>query len=269
MPKIIFATTFTGKTPWGGTGTKSIEAEGKGGGFKGQTWYDNRYKLYREFTLKSLMNQTDKDFLIWLQFRPEEKDNPTTAKIESQLKLSGLKYIMTFDSPIMMEDRAPWHNVDLIERATRSLKQLEPIEEDYVVEVNLDSDDMVHKRFVEILKTKETKDRKAFFMRKGFMYSVDNRLADWNNPYSMSIYAIVYPTPIFLDAQKHFDYQNGLNSHEQIPKLFDAEELPDGMYCCLYHGFNISTIWGHDYMGKEYYYEDEKEIILKDFKTND
>jgi len=253
--KIIVAIPFTGKTPYGD-------------GFRGQPWYKFRYKVFREYTLKSLMNQTDKDFLIWVQLRPQEETNPITKKIEDELKKSGLDYVMTFNGPIIMEDRALEHNVDLIERAGKSLKKLGEIKDNYVVEISLDSDDMIHKKFVELLRTKEITDRKAFYMKKGFMYSVNNRLADWNNPFSMSIYAITYLTDIFLDAKKHFDYQNGFNSHEQIPDKFDAELLPDGLFCCIYHTMNISTTWEHQYMGKEYYYADEIENTLKDFKIN-
>lgn len=270
MPKIIFSTPFTGKTPWQGEYLlKPIKSKGwsdGGGGFKGQDWFERRHKIFRELTLKSLANQTDKDFLIWLQFRPEEKNNPVTEKIENEIKKSGLKYILTFDGPIMMEDQATWHNFNLIERAERSLKQLEPIDEDYVVEFSLDSDDMVHKRMVELLKSKEMKEHGAFYMKKGFMYSVDGKMADWENPHSMSLYAIVYPTDVFLDATQHFMHQNGLDSHEQIPKLFDAELLPDGMFCCPYHALNISTVWDHPFRKKEYFYQDEIEQILKDFK---
>lgn len=254
MPKIIFSIPFTGKTPYGN-------------GFSGQDWYDYRANIFKDYTLKSLMNQTDKDFIIWAHFRPEEEANPTTKIIENALEESGLDYILTFNGPIIMEDRATWHNVDLIERAEKSLKKLEPIEDEWVVEISLDSDDMVFNRLVEIIKTKEMRTRGAFFMKRGFMYDSENkRMASWNNPFSMSVYAITYPTNIFLDAKKHFIYQRGFNSHEQIPKLFNAEQLPDGMYCVLTHGKNISTVWEHEYREQEFYYEDEVNNILKDFK---
>jgi Putative rhamnosyl transferase len=252
MNKIIFAIPFTGKTPNSDTQT--------------QEWFDFRAEIFKDFTLKSLENQTDKDFLLWLQFKATDEDNSTVEKIKEALDKSGLQYKMTFQSPIMMEDKATWHNEDLIERAEKSLKQLEPIKEDYVIEVGLDSDDMVHKTFVEILKGKEWSERKAFYMHKGYAYSIDGRMSKWNNRFSMSIYAIMYPTEIFLDAKKHFEYQEGFNSHEQIPIKFLAELLPDGLYCSVIHGTNISTVWGHPYQGEEIFYSDEIEDILKQFK---
>jgi hypothetical protein len=251
--QVVISTPFTGKTP-------------HGNGFKGQDWFDFRAHLYVNFCVKNLAKQTDKDFLVWLQFRTQEKTNETTHKIESALKDAGLKYVITYNGPIMMEDRATWHNDDLIERSVKSLAVLgEHITDEWVCEINLDSDDMVASDFVETIKKYPPKDRGAFYMQQGYVYSIEDRLATWHNPTSMSIYAIVYPTKIFLDAKEHFEYQKGFNSHEQIPDKFDAQLLPDGMYCALVHGNNISTTWGHQFMGKEFYFEKEKRQILNKF----
>jgi hypothetical protein len=261
---IIFSTPFTGKTPWGD-------------GFKSQEWFDRRADIYIEYTLKCLEKQTDKDFLIWLQFRPEEESNPTTKKIEDALKKTGLQYILTFNSPIMMEDRAIWHNIDLKERTEKSMKVLEPlIKEDWVCEVNLDSDDMVSHDFTEVLKSKTPFEGQAFNLQKGYMMEIGEvtRLAEWNNPISMSIYAIVYPTKVFLDPKEHWLYQRGninsqaltsLNSHEQIPQIFKSELLPDGMFCCLYNHWNISTLWNHPFRGQEIYSQTDKNNIINKF----
>jgi hypothetical protein len=248
---IIFSIPVTGKTQ-------------HGDGFKGQDWFDFRAGVFEQYTAKNLHKQTDKDFLVWLQFRPQEKDNPTTKRFEKALK--GLNYIITYNSPIMMEDKATWHNDNLIERSVSSLGALQGhINDDWVVEVGLDSDDMVRDDFVSYLKTREMKNNGAFYMQKGWVYSLSDRLAEWNNPRSMSIYAITYPRDIFLDAKKHFEYQKGFNSHEQIPEKFDAELLPDGMYCATTHGKNISTEWNHRFRGKEIYNESDKKIILNHF----
>ena len=253
MIKVIFSIPFTGKTPYSDNQT--------------QTWYDFRAGIFEKYTLKSLENQTDKDFLIWLQFRPEEINNPTTKKIDKALKKSKLDYIMTFNGPIMKEDRATWHNQDLIERAEKSLKELEPKvkEFNYIYETNLDSDDMVYKDFVKVLKQEPFRERGALYQKDGFIYEISGRLAFWHNPISQQNYTIMYPVDIFLDAKKHFEYQNGLDSHEQIPEKFNAKEMPKGFYCAIIHGTNISTVWGHPFMGQEIFYEEEKESILKDF----
>jgi len=252
MVKYIFNCPFTGKG-------------NIGNGFRGQDWYDLRAKIFNENTLKSLMNQSDKDFLLWLQFRPKEKKNPTTQKIENALKKSGLEYVMTFNGIMMYDDRGTEHNKNLVERTAKSLKSIE-IEAEYVYETNLDSDDMLHRDFVRIVKSEPFRNQGALYCKEGYVYEMSGRLADWYNPTANQNYTIMYPTHIYLDAKKHYEYQNGLQSHEQIPKKFDSEEMPEDMYCSLIHGTNISTKWGHQFQGKEYYYELDKQQILNNFK---
>ena len=111
------------------------------------------------------MNQTNKDFFLWLTFRSKEMDNPVTDKIFSILKDSGINYLMTFNGTMFTEDRATWHNEDLPERLKNTLDFLKERigESDYIYETNLDSDDMIHKDFSkEIIRTK--------FKNKGALY---------------------------------------------------------------------------------------------------
>jgi hypothetical protein len=254
--KVIFSIPFTGKMPF-----KDVDGDE---GFKSQHWFCHRSDIFEDYTLKSLANQTDKDFLVWLQFRPKEKTNPVLKKIKRVMRESGLNFICTFNGVILREDKAHWHNEDLLERAEKSLSQLGEIKEDSVIEVGLDSDDMVISNFVEYIKKEE--EAEAYYMRGGYVYSTDGRLSEWYNPESMSIYAIRYSTEVFLNAKKHFEYQKGFSSHEQIPRIFKAKQLPDGMYCATTHGQNISTVWEHPFREQEIYSETQKKQILRQFK---
>ena len=236
MIKHIFYTTMTGR--------------GLYEGFRGQDWYDYRLGIFKNYTLKSLIGQTDKDFTLWMSFRPQEIDNPTTKKFEEAINDSGINYVLTFDGMIMYDDRSN-RNIDLVERTKKSLKLLEPITEEYIYETHFDSDDTVSNNFVEVVKSYPFKGRGALYMKDGYVYNTDGRIAKWHNPYSQQNYTIMYPRDIYLDAEKRYEYQNGLHSHEEIPKKFNAEELPKGMYCTVVHGKNISTVWDHPYRGKE------------------
>lgn len=245
MIKHIFYTTVTGR--------------GKFDGFRGQEWYDYRLEIFKNYTLKSLLSQTDKDFTLWMSFRPQEIDNPTTEKIEKAIREAGINYVLTFDGMIMYDDRSD-RNSNLIERTANSLLLLEPIEEDYVYETHFDSDDMVSKNFVKLVKSYPFKERGALYMKDGYVLNTDGRVAEWHNPTSQQNYTIMYPRKIYLDPFDRYKYQNGLHTHEEIPSKFNAEELPKGMYCSVIHGKNISTIWGHPFMGKEV-----DKSILKEF----
>ena len=51
------------------------------GGFRGDTWFRHRIDIFKNHTLKSLKNQSNKDFTLWLWMRPEEKNNPLTREL--------------------------------------------------------------------------------------------------------------------------------------------------------------------------------------------
>jgi len=241
MIKHIFYCPFTGKTP-------------HGDGFKSQEWYDHRFELFRDYTLACLKKQTNKDFIFWASFRPQEIDNPTTDKIKTEVEKSGINYLLTFRGTMMTEDRATWHNTDLKERLGECLPILREFvgEVDYIYETNLDSDDMVSKNFSELVVSKPFKNKGALFMKDGYAYLPEGKLADWYNPESNQNYTIMFPVDIYFDAEKRLEYLGGLKTHEEIPILFDAEEMPEKMYCTIIHGENISTIWEHPFRGKEY-----------------
>jgi len=252
MPKCIISTPFTGKR------TET--------GFSGQKWYDWRYKIFKNYTLESLKNQTDKDFFWWLQFRPEEKHNPTTIKIRKELDKSGLNYKMTFHGINFIDDMRTEINADLEERLEKMYAELPQFHKQNIYEVMLDSDDTLHKDYVEMVKKKPLRERGACHMRQGYIYSIqDDRLAHWTTPNSNQDYLIMFPNEIYYDPKKRLEYLKGLESHEQVPQLFNSEELPAGMFCNISHGFNISSVWGHQFMGQEIYDEGIKQNILNDF----
>jgi len=256
MNKHIFYIPFTGK--------------GLYQGFRGQAWYDLREEIFKKYTLQSLMNQTNKEFGIWLSFRPEEKNNPTTKKILNALDKSWLNYVATFNGIMMTDDRGVEHNEDLEERLSKSLPEVEKLlgGVEYIYETNLDSDDTLHKTFSEIVQKKEYQAGGALYMKKGFAYNIKDRLVEWNNPVSNQNYTIMFPRDFYLDANKRLMYLHGLKTHEEVPLRFNSEQMPDGLYCSVIHGTNISTVWNHPFMGKEIFYEDEKQFILKEFGIN-
>ncbi len=254
--KMVFQTPFTGKTP-GKDGT----------GFSGQEWYDKRADIFINYTLESLKKQTVKNFLLWITFRPQELLNPTTKLIARALTKSGIPNIMSFNGTMFLQDKAIWHNTDLQERLKKCLPTLKEFigDADYVYETNLDSDDTLHRKFSEIVQNYKPKKNGALYMQKGFVYHTQGRVADWFNPVSQQNYTIMFPSKTYLDAKKRLEYLDGFNTHEQIPTKFEAQKMPDGLYCSIIHGSNISTVWQHPFMGEEKYYEDVKQDIIKDF----
>ena len=251
MVKHIFQIPFTGKTPSGDTMT--------------QEWFDKRADIFEKYTVKSLRKQTNQDFYVWLTFRPEDAENPTTSRIIKSLE--GLRAIATFNGTMFTEDRATWHNDDLKERLGKTLPDIGVFikSADYIYETNLDSDDMLHKDFSKNILSTMPRERGAFFCKNGYAYNTSDRLAEWNNPVSNQNYTIMFLAEHYFNAEKRLQYLNGFKSHEEVPQKFDAKEMLDGSYCTIIHGDNISTIWEHHFRGREIYSEDEKFSILNDY----
>lgn len=73
--------------------------------FRGQEWYRYRIDIFKRYTLNSLLCQTNRNFVLWLAFRPEEKDNPLTLELEEYLKQKGVVAFMTFDGLPYWDDK--------------------------------------------------------------------------------------------------------------------------------------------------------------------
>jgi len=234
--------------------------------YKGDSWFQYRANIFRDYVVKSLKAQTTKDFTIWISFRPEEKDNPVVTQIAKDIEDAGLKHIFTFDGVMMHDDRGTWHNQDLEERMQKSLdylkEWLEPSE--WIYKTDLGSDDMFSKIALEEIQKVEPKERGATYYFSGYiMDMVGDRIAEWNRDSSCSKYTVIYPSDAFFDASKHLEYVKGLESHELLPQIFDATKLPDGRYMCGVHRGNISTTWDNSFRGKQFNDIDKKAIKEK------
>ena len=88
-----------------------------------------------------------------------------------------------------------------------------------------------------------------------------NKEKSHHNP---PFHTIIFPKEYFFDPARYLQYFKGFKSHEDIPNVFNCQNLKDGRYCVLIHDQHISTIWDHPYKGKEIEGE-EKENALIDF----
>ena len=188
-----------------------VTGVGLGGGFKSNRWFAHRIKIFKEYTLKSLANQNNKDFLVWVWMRPEEKENPLTQEIINALEDSGLTYHISYDGLLYWDDKFTvqnlktklrnfakmfwdgWHEKDLkpisqilkyaweeknktlpkrLKHALEGLKTALRVKEyDWVYLTRLDSDDMLHMEAVDLIQSREPDWKKALVMDKGYMYN--------------------------------------------------------------------------------------------------
>jgi len=266
-------------TPFTGLGAGA----GKGSrGFKGDEWFKERIKIFKENTLKSLQNQSNQFFVHWISFRPEEVKNSLTQGLFNYLCGAEWRTIFTFGGLPFWDDKFDrTEKKDLKKRLKDILPTFKETVGDakYVYETILASDDMLHEDAVTEIQKQPFVEKGALVYWNGYLRDMDNdRLAEWNPPegHLPPFYTIMYPADVFLDPKKHYEYIKDMKSHEDVIKLFECKSLSDGKYMVNTHGSNLSTTWmgykhdalektQHDFIGKEFTDEAEKKRIISKF----
>lgn len=230
-------------------------------GYRGDEWFKRRIELFHKYTLKSLLKQKEQDFIIWCSFRPEEKYNPLVKTIEI-----SHKHIFTFGGIPIWDDKKENEEQGLLGRLKATLPELKEIVGNKNVKlVNVASDDMYSEEVVESIKEQPFEEGIVLTHRLGYIYSVEDRLAEWNPITHPPFHTIMYSNETFLNPQKHYDFIKECKSHELIPEIFKEIRMPDRRYCVLVHNENISTTFEHPFKGQEIYSETEKLKILNKF----
>jgi len=230
--------------------------------YRGDDWFKYRIELFHQYTLKSLLNQTDKDFIIWLQFREEERDNPL---IETMY--IPHKHIFTFNGIVLWDDKKENEHKGLLDRLEKTLPELEEIIGDRDVKMlNVASDDMYSSEVIDSINKEKFKNGRVLTHKHGYVYShTEDRLAEWLPRTNPPFYCLMMDNKTFLNPKEHFKRLSKMKSHEDVIVAFKEKEMPDGRYCVLTHNGNISTFFDHPFSREEVYYEDTKKIIKNKF----
>lgn len=268
------------------------------GGFRGQQWFIKRIEIFKQYTLKSLLNQTNKNFVVWISFRARERNNPLVQELEVYLNAINFPFVFTFDGLMYADDRYFPHfknrlpffkrvvrgcwrskkfnlyamyevlqdkNASLQKRVENSLNVLKPIfaRADFVYMTRIDSDDMFHKDTMQEIQ--ETRPQyKAVTIPKGYVYNrITRELSTWDPTTNPPFHTIIFPYDVFFDAEKYVEYLGEYRTHEDVVKLYDHKKIKKRLYCVLTHSWNISTAYSHRFRGMKC-----KNNILKNFGIN-
>ncbi len=238
----IINTVFTGRgTPRMGEDGRVVE--------ESEEWIQKRIYIFKKYTLASLRNQTNKNFLHWICFR---NHHPAWDKLGEYLKSINYNFVFTFSGQCHWDDRAS--NKTLEQKNINSLVVLEPYlkGKKWVYYTLLDSDDMFTKDAVELIQQQEPEEGKSLIFQKGYAINYFTKeIADWFCV-SPPFYTIIYPGEVFSDAKEKMAYEVGLNSHEDAINIYKSTIMPEDKYCYLIHDTNKSTEWEHAFRGKIY-----------------
>jgi hypothetical protein len=247
-------------------------------GYRGDTWFKNRVRIFKEYTLKGLKNQTNKDFTLWISFRMEDSGKAVIEEFINEMRkwsnenkidlLYSHNGVMFFDDKI--DDNSSFFQ-RLRAEFDRSWFWRGKIDnKEWVYMTIQPSDDVYFKDAVDLIQKVSPGFKKACGFKNGYLLNARNKeLAEYNPTTHPPFYTIIFPREVFLDPLKHFNYIGPYKSHEEIPSLFEYVELPQRGFCVLVHGENISTVWNHPWRGKIFNVPCEKDDILRSFGIHD
>lgn len=260
-------------TPWTGLGLRR--------GFRGDKWYEARIRLFKNYTIESLRNQSCKDFIHWCSFRPEEKNNPRTIELAEYLEKIGYPAIFTFDGLMWWDDKFPLRlntrvilsilrdfvdhrgspikfikdyladnkkNETLQHRLQESLDYIKDTlglaRKEWVYESVLATDDMYEQDAFKIIQEQKPEYRKALLYSKGYVLNHETgQIAQHNPTTCQPFYTVIYPWKRFWNAKKHLEYVGDFESHEDITRIFNTKKIDERRYMISCHDQNISTRW--------------------------
>ena len=241
-------------------------------GFRGQTWLKNRIKVFKQFVLPSLIHQSNRNFTLWVQWRPEEEGNPLVMELQNTLAyMRDFPFIFTYGGLCFEDDKydRPESLQRLESNLARTMPYLQPVVDgqDTVIMTLQPSDDCFLSDMVErTQKEAEKFDNKPMSIgyREGYMmnyktlelaeYARHDVKTDDVSTYTTNtippFFSVVFPRSVFLDASAHIKWTGPYRSHEYIADHTDYHKLEGPGFIVGTHGENISTTWTHRYKGR-------------------
>ncbi|WP_409273372.1 glycosyltransferase family A protein [Neobacillus sp. SCS-31] len=183
----------------------------------GKEWINYRMSVFMKYTLNSLKNQTNQNFIALIQYDPQSEE---TIKDE-------LKAYKKLPNNIRFVKSSEYSN---------TLKQLcSGFEHLYIV--RLDSDDMYHKTFIDQLyKYNPKKETEVLLCQNGYIYDSTKHQITTTYRKSPPFCALVYKTEDFLNG-KIIVTKNG---HTGLIDL-KHEILPGRNFVIVVHSKNVLT----------------------------
>lgn len=262
--------------PWTGLGNYN--------GFRGNKWLQNRIQIFKQFVIPSLLTQTNQDFVVWMSWRQEERNNPYVKDfIEYCNTKVNLHFVNTFYGICFYDDKYEDEiaRKRLINSLHYSLRDLHDAigETDYVYMTIQPSDDLYHHKAVEVIQNafEQHPELQGVGFSKGYIINYWNKdVAEYNPNTNPPFYTIKFPTKVFLDPLQHVQYTSlkkdvgkykkgtPLPSHEYVGDCLNYRQIESRGFLVGTHQENISTTWQIPYKGEMVDSE-----ILRDFGIYD
>ncbi len=227
------------------------------GGHRGNRWLKNRIHIFKQFVVPSLLNQTNKNFVLWMSVRFEDRKDPIINEFFAWLS-DNLPFpvVFTFSGVCFWDDKysdEEAHN-RLIASIHGALPELFDVigQAAYVLMTIQPSDDCYWGGMVEqVQKTfAENQALQAVGYKHGYVMDYKTKeIAEWNPNTNPPFYTIRFAKEVFIDPQRHIAYA-GIKSHEYLTAL-NLHHFDERGFLVGTHGENISTIFNHPFRGSD------------------
>lgn len=222
------------------------------GGFRGNRWLRNRIKIFKQFVIPSLLAQTDKDFVLWVAWRAEEKDNKYVKELREWL---GDKVVFTYSGIPFWDDK--YDDETARERLFQTLKGAMPTLMPFIADCDevhwllQPSDDVYHVKTVQSVKAAfENPEIQAVGYKRGYIMNYNTlEVKEYNPKTNPPFFAVKYPRNIFIDPGKHMTWTGPFKSHEYIADKLKMGHFEDRGFIVGTHFDNISTGFDNPYAG--------------------
>jgi len=226
-------------------------------GHRGKRWLRNRIKIFKQFVVPSLRVQTNQNFILWISWRYEDKDDEDIKEFKKYLE-QRFKVVFTYSGVCFWDDKysdeiARERLIDAIHGSMGELLNVMQDPETILMTIQ-PSDDCYRKDMVEQMQAlfEQRSELQAIGYKHGYVMDyVNKKLAEWNPTTTPPFYTIKFDKETFgmHHPLKHLDYTGPYKSHEYVKDYLKTLYLEDRGFIVGTHGENISTIFNHPFTG--------------------
>lgn len=252
-------------------------------GFRGNTWLKNRIEIFKQFVVPSLKVQTNQNFIIWISWRREERNNPLVQKFLQDLKRefgsdTWTEIVFTFAGVCFYDDKYEDNEARsrLLDSLHGSMPELFNVLEecDYVLMTIQPSDDLYYNGAVANIQETFYKlpELNAVGFKQGYICNYTTKeVAEYNPTTNPPFYTIKFLKETFVNPLAHAQFtalkkdvgkykkDTPLPSHEYVGDCLRYGIISDKRgFLVGTHGVNISTAFNNPYKGAPV----EKEVLM-------
>lgn len=233
-------------------------------GFRGNRWLKNRIRVFKQFVVPSLINQSRREFVLWISWRPEERNNSIVQDFKRSLEgIRGMSTVFTYGGVCFWDDK--YEEDNLLGRLKATLPDLESYvaEGDQILLTIQPSDDLY---FGDVVAEFQDYDgpAQAIGYRKGYIINYATKeIAEYNPDTPPPFYTIRFRKEDFIDPERHYKFIGPYKSHEYVGDFLKLVHFPGRKFVVGTHGENISTTYNHPYKGRVLTDEERDAVLIK------